>query len=52
MKRLAQPEEKACRWCGEAFFRRDNEPPSRFVKREHCSRSCQVCTQNSNRVRR
>lgn len=43
---------KRCRWCGRYFFRRSNERPSAFARRQHCDRACQVSTQNSERARR
>ena len=42
---------RACAWCGDSLAAREGERPSAFAKREHCSRSCQVRTQNRKRAR-
>ena len=44
--------DRACRWCGEPLVRRADERPSAYTRRTHCSRSCQVATQNRTRARR
>ncbi len=37
---------KLCKWCCVPFTARSNESPGVFDRRKHCSRSCQVSTQN------
>ena len=44
--------ERLCRWCGEPLVRRPGERPSAYSRRAHCSRTCQVCTQNRTRARK
>lgn len=41
---------KFCKWCGAPFAARSNERPGAFDRRKHCSRSCQVSTQNRMRA--
>lgn len=37
---------KLCRWCGAPFTAKSKERSAAFDRRKHCSRSCQVSTQN------
>jgi hypothetical protein len=43
--------DRRCAWCDDLLQQRVGEPRSAFLRRRHCSRSCQVCTQNSQRAR-